>query len=131
VFEHIKPIDLKAERRRRLLISGLAFLALLSGYLYYQFRNYPEERQARRFFASLQQQNFQEAYRIWQPTSSYKYKDFLEDWGDHGLQGAVKTFHVTGSTRRGSGVIVRVQVNDKQNVSLWVERKDKSLSFPP
>lgn len=131
MFEHIKPIDLKAERRRRQLITGIAFLVLLSGYLYYQFRNYPEERQARRFFAALEHQDYQGAYRIWQPTASYTYKDFLEDWGDHGLQGSVKTFHVTGSTRRGSGVIVRVQVNNKQSVSLWVERKDKSLSFPP
>ena len=131
MFDDFKPIDLKAERRRRYLITGFVFLLLLSGYLYWQFRNYPEERQARRFFAALQHQDFEEAYHIWQPTSSYKYKDFLEDWGDHGLQGPVKTFHVTGSTRRGSGVIVRVQVNNNQNVSLWVERKDKSISFPP
>ena len=131
MFDDIKPIDLKAERRRRQLITGIAFAVLLSAYLYYQFRNYPEERQARRFFGALQRQDFEEAYRIWQPTSSYKYKDFLEDWGDHGLQGPVKTFHVTGSTRRGSGAIVRVQVNGNQNVSLWVERKDKSISFPP
>ena len=131
MFDDIKPIDLKAERRRRLLITGIVFAVLLSAYLYYQFRNYPEERQARRFFGALQHQDYQEAYHIWQPTSSYKYKDFLEDWGDHGLQGPVKTFHVTGSTRRGSGVIVRVQVNGNQNVSLWVERKDKSISFPP
>ena len=131
MFDNFKPIDLKAERRRRLLITALVFFVLLSAYLYRQFRNYPEERQARRFFEALQRQDYQGAYQIWQPTSSYQYNDFLEDWGDKGLEGPVHKFHVTGSNRRGTGVIVRVQVNDNKNVSLWVERKDKSLSFPP
>ena len=131
MFDYIKPIDLKAERRRRYLISAFVFILFLSGYLYWQFRNYAEERQARSFFAALQQRNFEEAYRIWQPTSSYKLKDFLEDWGDQGLQGPVERFRIMGSTRRGSGVVVRIRVNDKQNVSLWVERRDMSLTFPP
>ena len=131
MFDQFKPIDRKAERRRRLLITALAFLVMLAGYLYFQFRNYPEERMARRFFTALERQDYQEAYRIWQPTKSYSFKDFMQDWGDHGIEGVVKSFHVTGSTRRGSGVVVRVQVNGNHGVSLWVERKDKSLSFPP
>jgi hypothetical protein len=43
----------------------------------------------------------------------------------------VKQFHITGSTERGSGVVVRVMVNDKENLALWVEKKDRSLGFPP
>ena len=131
MFENIKPIDPKEERRRRWLIAGFVFLLLFSGYLYYSFRNYPEERQAKRFFEALEHQDYQQAYRIWQPTSSYTYKDFLQDWGSDGLQGQVKQFHISGSTARGTGVVVRVRVNDNQNVSLWVEKRDKSLSFPP
>lgn len=131
MFENIKPIDPKAERRRRRLIAAFVFLVLLSGYLYYTFKNYPEERQAERFFTALEQHDYQEAYRIWQPTSSYTFKDFLQDWGDDGLQGPVKRFHITGSTARGTGVVVRVRINDNQNFSLWVEKRDKSLSFPP
>ena len=135
MFENIKPIDPVAERRKRYLITGLVFAVLLSGYLYYQFKNYPEERQARRFFAALQRQEYPEAYRIWQPapTSSYTYKDFLQDWGQDGyeIHGPVQNFHVTGSTARGSGVVVRVQVNRNRNIPLWVEKKDKTLSFPP
>jgi hypothetical protein len=131
VFDNIKPIDPVAQRRRRLLIAVLAFLVMLSGYLYYELKNYPEERKASRFFEALQRQDFQGAYRLWQPASSYTFKDFSEDWGRDGIQGPVQRFHITGSTERGSGVIVRVLVNGKENVSLWVEKKDKSLSFPP
>ncbi len=131
MFEYIKPIDPQAERRRRLLIAGFVFLILLSGYLYYTFKNYPEERQAKRFFTAVAQHNYEEAYRIWQPSRSYTYKDFLQDWGENGFQGPVQNFRITGSTARGTGVVVRVRINDKQNFSLWVETRDKSLSFPP
>ena len=131
MFDHIKPIDPKSERRRRYAISVLAFVLLLSGYGYWRFRNFSEERQALHFFQALQSKNFEEAYRIWQPAASYKYKDFLEDWGEKGVQGPVETFRIVRSRRRGTGVIVEVQVNRKDNVRLWVEREDKSLTFPP
>jgi hypothetical protein len=131
VFDHIKPIDQKAERRRRYLISAFVFVLLLSGYGYWRLRNFAEERQALHFFQALQRKDFEEAYRIWQPGDSYKFKDFLEDWGDRGLQGPVESFRIVRSRRRGTGVIVEVQVNRKENVRLWVERGDKSLTFPP
>ncbi|MGH9783689.1 MAG: hypothetical protein ACRD88_05840, partial [Terriglobia bacterium] len=127
----IKPIDEKAERRRRYLISTFVFVLLLSGYGYWRFRNFAEERQALHFFQALQRKDFEEAYRIWQPGDSYKFKDFLEDWGDQGLQGPVESFRIVRSRRRGTGVIVEIQVNRKENVRLWVERGDKSLTFPP
>lgn len=131
MFDHIKPWDPRVERRRRRIAAALAFLVLLSGWLYYEFKNYPEEQRAKAFFAALQQRDYEEAYRIWKPTSSYTRKDFMEDWGENGYEGPVNQFHITGSNARGSGVIVRVQVNREKNISLWVEKKDKSLSFPP
>lgn len=131
MFEHIGPVDSKEGRRRRLLVSSLAFVVLMAGYLLYELKNYPEERQAQRFFEALQRQDFQEAYRIWQPSDVYTFKDFMEDWGPNGLQGPVRRFWITGSTARGSGVVVRVRVNRRLGIRLWVEKKDKSLSFPP
>ncbi|MBI3895610.1 MAG: hypothetical protein HY313_06735 [Acidobacteria bacterium] len=114
----------------RLLVSGMAFFVLLTAYLLYQFKNYAEERQALHFFEALQRQDFEEAYRIWQPSEYYKFKDFMEDWGSNSPQGLVRRFRITGSTARGSGVVVRVIVN-RRLIRLWVEKKDKSLSFPP
>jgi hypothetical protein len=83
------------------------------------------------FFQALEHQDYQKAYGIWKPVSSYSFKDFSQDWGPNGLQPQVKDFHITGSTERGTGVVVRVMVNNGENLSLWVEKKDKSLSFPP
>lgn len=131
MFVQIRPVEPKEERRRRLLVSSLTFVVLLAGYLFYELKNYPEERQALRFFQALQRQDFQEAYRLWQPSKFYSFQDFMEDWGPNGLLGPVRRFHLTGSTARGSGVVVRIQVNRRRGIILWVEEKDKSLSFPP
>ena len=132
MFDHIKPIDPVFERRRRHAIFVLSFILLMSAFSYWRFRNYGEERRAAEFFQALQDKNFEEAYRIWQPGRSYKFKDFMDDWSDKGLQGPVENFRIVRSRRRGTGVIVEVRVNGSgNNVRLWVERNNKRLTFPP
>jgi hypothetical protein len=131
VFEHVKPINPRTERLKKQLLVGIPLALMLGGYLYYEFKNYPEERQASRFFEALERQDYQEAYRIWQPSRYYTFENFSEDWGPQGVQGPIREFDVTDSRERGTGVLVRVRVNGNQEVSLWVEKKDKSLSFPP
>ncbi len=61
MFEHIQPIDLRAERRKRRLIFSIVLSLLLAGYLYYELKNISEERRASQFFAALQQEDYQEA----------------------------------------------------------------------
>lgn len=131
MFDHIKPIDQKTERRKRYAISILAFAILMGGFGYWRFRNFSEERQALQFFEALHSRNFQEAYRIWQPNATYKFQDFMDDWGERGIQGPVEDFRLVRSRRRGTGVIVEVRVNNAENVRIWVERGNKSLTFPP
>ena len=131
MFEHIQPIDLRAERRKRRLFFSIVLSVLFAGYLYFELQNYPEERQASRFFAALQQEDYQEAYRIWQPTTSYHFDDFMEDWGRNGLQGPIHQYRIEDSRARGSGVLVRIRLNDAETTTLWVEKTDKSLSFSP
>ena len=131
MFEHIQPIDPRAERRKRRLIAGIAVSLMLAGYLYFELKNFPEERQAKRFFQALQQEDYQQAYRLWQPTTSYHFDDFMEDWGRNGLQGPIHQFRIAGSRARGSGVIVSVRINDTETIALWVEKRNKSFSFPP
>ncbi len=131
MFEHIQPIDLRAERRKRQFIFTIVLSLLFAGYLYYELKNYPEERRASQFFAALQEEDYQEAYRIWQPTSSYHFDDFMEDWGRNGLQGPIHQYRIADSRARGSGVLVRIRMNDAETTTLWVEKKDKRLSFPP
>jgi hypothetical protein len=131
VFDHIKPINPKVERWKKLLLIAVPLAAILGGYLYYEFKNYPEERAVSRFLQTLEQKNYEEAYRLWQPSQYYKMKDFLQDWGPDGVEGPINEFDVTASHAQGSGVIVDIRLNGQREISLWVERGDKSLSFPP
>ena len=131
MFDHIKPINPKAERWKKRLLIAVPLAAILGGYLYYEFKNYPEERAVSRFLQTLEQKNYEEAYRLWQPSQYYKMKDFLQDWGPDGVEGAINEFDITDSHAQGSGVIVNVRLNGQREISLWVERGDKSLSFPP
>lgn len=125
LFDNIKPIDPVAQRRRRRTIAVAAFCLMLAGYGYFEFKNFPEEHKVSQFFQALQQKEYDKAYRLWQPASSYSFKDFSQDWGPDGLQGPVKEFHITGSTARGTGVVVRVMVNNSENVSLGGDKRQK------
>ena len=131
MFDHIKQVDHQARRKRLKWIGIIVLTLAVAGGLYYQFKNYREERTAAQFFEALQRQDYQEAYRLWQPRPTYKFNDFSDDWGPEGLLGRVEQFDITSSSTSGTGVVVRVQVNDRLNVAVRVERRNQSLSFPP
>lgn len=132
----------------------LAVLAVVGGLLYWQFRFYPEKKQVERFMDALVAGDYQAAYRLWKPAPTYRYQDFLEDWGETTPRGRVRSYEIVGvepaasalvavpqggGNRRtlqvggdSSGVIVSVRINGQEPPErIWVERKDKSLSFPP
>ena len=133
------------ERRRRIRVISFVVLTVFVLGLAWRYHNWPEEHAADRFFAALQQQNYEGAYGIWmhdpnwkQHTEKYKqysYGDFYGDWGPGGEWGLVKSYSIYGSgTPRGgsSGVVVEVVVNGRsEHARLWVEKSDKTLSFSP
>jgi hypothetical protein len=109
-----------------------ALLILIAGVLLaVLFRNYPEERAVGRFLTTLQQGNYQEAYRLWQPAPSYSYQDFLRDWGEQGDYGKIREFKILGSRAKGSvTVIVRVKINNVDPpLELAVDRRTKGLAY--
>ena len=139
---------------KRLAVAGL-LLAVVAGVLYWQFRYYPEKKQVTRFMEALVAGDYQTAYQLWKPTPSYRFPDFLEDWGETTAFGRIRSYEIVevesssalllqvpvegGQTRRtlelkgnSSGVVVSVRINGQNPpVRIWVEKKDKSLSFPP
>jgi hypothetical protein len=104
---------------------------VVGGVGYALLRNFREERTVSHFLETLEQGNFQEAYRLWQPSPSYSYQDFLHDWGERGDYGKIRTFKILGSRSKGSGtVIVTLTINNEEPpLELLVDRKTKGLAY--
>jgi hypothetical protein len=137
---------------RRYIITGVAFVLLVAGACWYLLRFHTEKNTVRHFMNAVAAGQFEQAYKIWQPSPTYSFKDFMEDWGPNGYYGPVKSYHIDGAqiVKRGnqtaSGVVVIVYVspfdqfpanddvikqNKVQKVDLWVEFNDQSISFQP
>ena len=115
-------------------------------------RFHTEKQIVRQFLDAVITGNIQQAYQMYNPGPAYSFKDFLEDWGEQGYYGPVKSYRIESAEelKRGpeapSGVNITVEVspyapfpanNDvaKQSktkeVRLRVEYKDHSIGFAP
>jgi hypothetical protein len=137
-----KQYDFARARRRRNTIIIAAIFAVFIAWFAYHERNHSQRQAVRDFFAALQSKNYEQAYSIWQRDPDWKqhpqkfpnypYNDFYTDWGPGGQWGLVKSYKVDCSLSTGSGVIVQATVNDRSERSnIWVDKSNKSLSFPP
>ncbi|MFZ0731296.1 MAG: hypothetical protein WAM79_03115 [Candidatus Sulfotelmatobacter sp.] len=140
-----KEYDPQKGRKRTKRILTVVVLSLIAIGIVWWFRYWPEEHIVGNFFADLQKQNYQTAYGVWmhdpnweqhpQAHAKYAFNDFYRDWGPGGEWGLIKTYKVYGaSTCPGpsSGVVVDVIVNDRtEHAQVWVEKSDKTLSYPP
>jgi len=133
------------------LALGALLVALVGAGLYWQFRFYGEKQAVVRFMEALKAGDYQAAYKLWNPLPTYSYTDFLQDWGETTSFGRVRSYEILSVQTPGrveiavpnkptigvartaeSGVIVTVRINEQlEPVRIWVERKDKSLGFPP
>jgi hypothetical protein len=145
----LSPPPEPSNKYKALAYTGVALAIALAAVLYFTFRYYPEKRAAEHFLDALVANDTKQAYQLWKPAESYKYGDFLADWGpDGGYYGPVKSYAIVkASARRGAnGVVLLVEVspfapmpntNDVEKsrrtkqVNLWVNSADKSFSFPP
>jgi len=136
--------DPSRERRKKLLVLAAVVLVATLAAAAYRFRNWPEERVVDRFFAALQAKDYETAYGVWLAdpdwkqhpggNANYLYADFYRDWGPGGEWGLIKSYRIEGSENppRSTGIIVEVTVNDRaEKARVWVEKKDKTLTFPP
>ena len=134
----------KTRKKRNRLLSAILIVIVLA-FLGWWFRYWPQERIVGHFFQALQKQDYNQAYGIWmhdpdwqkhpQAHAKYPFNEFYRDWGPGGEWGLIKTEKVYGaSTCPGpsSGVVVDVIVNGRtEHAQVWVEKSDKTLSFPP
>ncbi len=137
---------------RRYIITIAAGVVLIVGsawWLYFGFFHVPERRAASRFLNALTAGNMTLAYQLWKPDPThYSMNDFISDWGPSGYYGPVKSYRVESAAlppRSSTVVVVTVEVSpdspfpdgndlDKsrhiKEVQIWVDKGNKSLSFP-
>jgi hypothetical protein len=124
----------KPPSKLRKILPLLIIIALVLGsFLTWRFWDYPEERAVSRFLITLEQGNFQQAYKLWQPSPSYSYEDFLRGWGEQGDYGRIREFEILHARSVGSTTVaVTVRINNiDPPIDLAVDRKTKGLAYSP
>ncbi len=134
------------ERRRTIRIVSVIVLVLVTIIVVWVNRFWPEEHKADKFFSAIVRKNFEQAYGLWmsdprwqqhpEKYPKYKFGEFYRDWGPGSEWGQIKAYKIAGAGEchggGGSGVVVKVIVNDRATPTMvWVEKGDKSMSFPP
>ena len=131
LFDSVAPKPKTGIQRYWPLVASIIVVAGVIGY--FALHNLPEKRVVANFLTQLQDGNYKEAYRLWQPASDYTYDDFLHDWGPQGDYGKVREFKIVGAESRGNAVvIVIVTINNRTPaLALLVDRKSKGLAYSP
>jgi hypothetical protein len=128
-----KPVG-KFRRYVPLPVQILLVLVLLGivGFLTYHFWNFRQERALARFLTTIEQGNYQQAYRLWQPPQSYTYANFLSGWGPQGDYGKIQSFEILDSESKGQSVLVTVRINGQDPpLKLIVKTKSGGLAYAP
>lgn len=132
----------------RYVILAVVVILLILFFVWRAVRFKAEEQTVTTFLTAVAAGNMQQAYQLWQPTSSYTLKDFEDDWGPSGYYGPVKSFEIDSSfepRKSSSDVAVRVllspfasfprndtiEQNKTKSVTIWVNRNTHSLSTGP
>lgn len=132
----------------RYVILAVVVILLILFFVWRVVRFKAEEQTVTTFLTAVAAGNMQQAYQLWQPTSSYTLKDFEDDWGPGGYYGPVKSFEIDSSfepRKSSSDVAVRVllspfasfpksdtiEQNKTKSVTIWVNRNTHSLSTGP
>jgi len=136
-------------KSRALIFTAVACTVVAGIFVFFVLRFYPEKKAATNFFDAVVAGDMNRAYQLWQPSASYRFNDFVDDWGPTGYYGPVKSYRIIKSRYPpGPGtstVEVRVEIspfsplpdgNDEKSqktkiVSLWIDTKSKSLSVAP
>jgi len=116
----------------RYILLGLVVVIIVSLATYY-FWDYPEERAVKRFLETVERGDYATAYRLWQPSASYTYEDFLKGWGLQGDYGKIKDFEIVDASSKGSETVVVTVIINHQTppLQLLVDRETKGLAYSP
>ena len=128
-----------------LLLGAIALAGYVSGHGWF-FSNEGYEHEVNNFFTALEAKDYPKAYGIyyndpdWQQHpakySSYPLARFTDDWTtDSPINAPITSHHVdksvaAGSGTFGTGIIVATTVNSDHKIFLYVNRADKTITWP-
>jgi hypothetical protein len=106
-------------------------ILVVAGVVTYELWDYPEERAISTFFTTLEKGNYQRAYQLWKPAPSYRFSDFMHDWGPEGDYGKIRAFQLVRVKSEGSSTVeIWVRVNyEEPPLGILVDRKSKGLAY--
>lgn len=130
-----------AEARRgrtvkKIVIWGVLALAV-GAFLYFQFRNWKEERTVNRFLTLLREQKLQDAYAMFpddpEMRRSYPPEAFIKDWGPTGEFGNVAAVTIENTDVCGADrdVWFTLIFPGKNPVGLMVPHGTNTVTFAP
>ena len=148
------PAERPPSRLRRYTIRVLAvvitigaFAAAFPSHFWYPFVYHKEIKTVSHFMDTVVAGDMKQAYQIWKPAGSYSSQDFADDWGPYGFYGPVRSYRLgrPEHIKNGSAAAIVIEVspyqpfpkddavkmNRSKTVTLWVDFKDQSISFPP
>lgn len=122
-------------RKIKIIVVSLIALVIAGGTLFYVFHNFREEQQVKQFFAALSRKDYKTAYAMFgctetKPCSAYGLDRFMEDWGPASGHDPSQV-RILRSRTCGTGVILNLDYGHGRQDSLWVERKNMTIGFPP
>lgn len=147
-----KEYDPRPKRRLMWLIGSAIVIAILVWVGWLLFRYQPEKNVVNKLLEAIEAKNFEQAYGIWNADPDWKQhadrydkytlSQFMLDWGPSSEYGVITAHSIECATeppKKGfkspSGVIVVVKINNradpKDEVDLWVQKKDKWIGFSP
>ena len=132
--------------RNILIVSAITLVVLavltVTGYVLghgWLFSNLGYEHRVNTFFNALEAKDYTKAYSLYNgatPNPDYPLARFTDDWTTHSPVNAPITEHhvdisrTDGSGLFGSGVIVAVRINGDHAIFMYVNRADKSMTWP-
>ena len=118
------------------IILGVLVVGIAGATAYYTFRTHDEEQVVKQFLDDLQQQRYQEAYKLWgctpdTPCKYYPPDKFTEDWGPSSHYANAAAFKVDHVDFCDDGVVFDLTYPKSDDVGLWVQRSTNVLGFAP
>lgn len=127
-----------ARREKIFKRAALAILlSLIAGtVLYFQFRNFREERPPKVFLDHLRSGDYKSAYSLWgctdaKPCPQYAFDKFMEDWGPSSPMKNPAQARISDTMACDTGVITFIEAPRQPRIQLWVDRKNREIGFAP